>query len=316
MLDYPSLAAVAAVAREGSFEKAAAALGVTPSAVSQRVKGLEERLGAILLTRGSPCRATDIGSKLCAHVEQVRLLESEVTADLPGLSGEGSGLTTMRIAVNADSVSTWFPRAAAQFVGESGALLDIVMEDEAHTASRLRSGEVLAAVTADPAPVVGCRTYPLGAIVYAAVASPAFMARFFPDGTDARGLQQAPMLRFDRRDELQARWVREAWGMQISPPVHWTPSTQGMLDMTLAGLGWSMAPETLAGEHLAAGRLVELPPHLRIPVALYWQRTRLAARLLDRLTQAVRATSLLELAPAGGPRSMHADDRDDERKRR
>lgn len=76
MLDYLSLAAVAAVAREGSFEKAALRLGVTPSAVSQRIKGLEDRLGAILLVRGSPCRPTEIGARLCAHVEQVRCLKA------------------------------------------------------------------------------------------------------------------------------------------------------------------------------------------------------------------------------------------------
>jgi LysR family transcriptional regulator (chromosome initiation inhibitor) len=300
MFDYASLAALAAVAREGSFEKAAAALGVTPSAVSQRVKGLEERVGAILLTRGAPCQATQIGAKLCAHVEQVRLLESEVVHDLPGLAGPAPGPATIRVAVNADSVSTWFPRAAALFAAQTGAMLDLVLEDEAHTADRLRSGEVMAAVTADPAPVAGCKTYPLGVLDYAAVASPAFVTRVFPDGVDAEGLATAPILRFDRRDQLQARWAREAWGAAIRPPTHWTPSTPGMLDMTLAGLGWAMTPVVLAAPHLAAGRLVELPPRLRIGVTLYWQRTRLAARLLDHLTQAVRSTGADALARVEG----------------
>lgn len=288
MLDYPSLAALAAVAREGSFEKAAAALGVTPSAVSQRVKGLEERVGAILLTRGAPCRPTEVGAKLCAHVEQVRLLEGEVTRDLPGLAGPATATSTVRVAVNADSLGTWFPEAAAWFAAETGAMLDLVLEDEAHTADRLRSGEVLAAVTADPTPVPGCKTYPLGAMDYAAVASPAFMARFFADGVGPDSLKAAPMLRFDRRDQLQARWAMDAWGLKIAPPTHWTPSTPGMLDMTLAGLGWATTPVPLAAPLIAEGRLVELPPHRRIAVTLYWQRTRLTARLLDQLTQAVR----------------------------
>lgn len=288
MLDYLSLAAVAAVAREGSFEKAAVGLGVTPSAVSQRIKGLEDRLGAILLVRGSPCRPTEIGARLCAHVEQVRLLESEVIDTLPGLSTRAAGPATLRVAVNADSVSTWFPKAAATFADETGGLLDLVLDDEAHTAERLRTGDVLAAVTADPSPVVGCKIHPLGQIEYIAVATAGFAARHFPTGVDGPSLQQAPMLRFDRRDDLQFRWVREAWDMTITPPIHWTPSTQGMLDMTLAGLGWSMAPVMLAATLIAEGRLVELAPHKRIGVTLYWQRTRLAAQLLDRLTQAVR----------------------------
>ncbi|MBI1686929.1 LysR family transcriptional regulator ArgP [Caulobacter hibisci] len=302
MLDYPSLAALAAVAREGSFEKAAAALGVTPSAVSQRVKGLEERLGAILLTRGVPCRPTEIGAKLCAHVEQVRLLEGEVVADLPGLAGPAVGPSTIRVAVNADSVSTWFPKAAARFAAETGAMLDLVLEDEAHTADRLRSGEVLAAVTADPTPVAGCKTYPLGAIPYLAVATPDFMDRFFAGGVDAASLQTAPMLRFDRRDGLQARWARDAWNTPLAPPTHWTPSTQGMLDMTLAGLGWAMTPRPLAAPYLAVGRLVELPPRRPLAVTLYWQRTRLSARLLDRLTQAVRTTAAEVLEAAESPK--------------
>ncbi len=297
MLDYTSLAAVAAVAREGSFDKAAAVLGVTPSAVSQRIKGLEERVGAILLTRGVPCRATEIGAKLCAHVEQVRLLEDEVIGDLPGLAGPALQPSTVRVAVNADSVSTWFPQAAALFAAETGAMLDLVLEDEAHTADRLRSGEVLAAVTADPSPVSGCKTYPLGAIDYAAVASPAFLARFFTKGVGADSLRAAPILRFDRRDQLQARWAREAWGVEISPPTHWAPSTPGMLDMTLAGLGWAMTPRALATPHLAAGRLVELPPERGISVSLYWQRTRLSARLLDKLTQAIRTAAASALTP-------------------
>lgn len=307
MLDYASLAAVAAVAREGSFEKAAAVLGVTPSAVSQRVKGLEERVGAILLTRGVPCRPTQIGAKLCAHVEQVRLLEGEVVQDLPGLAGPAPEPPTIRVAVNADSVSTWFPAAAALFAADTGAMLDLVLEDEAHTADRLRSGEVIAAVTADPAPVPGCKTYPLGAFDYVAVASPAFLARFFPDGVDPERLAMAPILRFDRRDQLQARWAWEAWNVRIRPPTHWTPSTPGMLDMTLAGLGWATTPVMLAAPHLASGRLVELPPHVRIAVTLYWQRTRLTARLLDRLTHAVRSTAANALARIDGEAASARD---------
>jgi len=297
MLDYRSLAAVAAVAREGSFEKAALGLGVTPSAVSQRIKGLEDRLGAILLVRGSPCRPTEIGARLCAHVEQVRLLEGEVIDSLPGLTTRAAGPATLRVAVNADSVSTWFPKAAARFGDETGGLLDLVLDDEAHTAERLRTGDVLAAVTADPTPVVGCKINPLGRIEYVAVAAAGFAARHFFMGVNGQSLQQAPMLRFDRRDDLQSRWAREAWETTIAPPTHWTPSTQGMLDMTLVGLGWSMAPVMLAAPLIAEGRLIELAPRKRIAVTLYWQRTRLAARLLDQLTHAVRGVAAAALKP-------------------
>jgi LysR family transcriptional regulator (chromosome initiation inhibitor) len=291
MLDYPSLAALAAVVREGSFERAAAVLGVTPSAVSQRVRGLEERLGAVLVVRGQPPMATEAGARLCAHADRVRLLEGELAALLPAIAAGPHGApggVTIPVAVNADSLGTWFLPAAARFAERTGALVDLVLDHEGHTARRLRSGAVLAAVTTDPAPVQGCRTVRLGALRYASVASPAYLRRHLPGGADAAALARAPMLRFDRRDALQARWAHAALGIAaLDAPVHWVPSTQGFVDGALAGLGWSMNPLALVQPHLAAGRLVELVPGARLDVALHWQHARLGARLLDALTQEV-----------------------------
>lgn len=307
MLDYPALAAVAAVIREGSFERAATALAVTPSAVSQRVRGLEERLGAVLIVRGQLCAATPVGAKLCAHVERVRLLEGEVVAELPALADAGrrqDGLPRIRMAVNADSLGSWFPPAAAAFAEATGALLDLVLDDEGHTADRLRSGEVLAAVTSDPAPVQGCRIRPLGALRYAATASPAFLARHFPQGVDAASLGRAPVLRFDPRDRLQARWMLETVGTELAAPTHQAPSTQAFVDLALAGLGWCMNPLLLVEPMLAKGRLAELLPGRRLDVPLYWQHARVGARLLDVLTRAVvdaARRQLVQPAPASRP---------------
>ena len=300
MLDYPSLAAVAAVVREGSFERAAAALGVTPSAVSQRVRGLEERLGAVLVLRGQPCRATAPGALICAHVERVGLLEGERAAALPGLAGAGrAGPATVRVAVNADSLGTWFPPAAAAFAAASGALLDLVLDGEGRTAERLRSGEVLAAVTAEPLPVQGCRTVPLGALRYAATASPAFVRRHFPRGPTPEAFARAPALRFDRGDGLQARWLRAAAGLEIDAPTHWLPSTQGFVDAAVAGLGWGMNPLALVEGHLAEGRLVELSPGHRLDVSLHWQHARIGAPLLGEFTRHVVSAARRGLVPAG-----------------
>lgn len=286
MLDYPSLEAVAAIVREGSFERAAAALHITPSAVSQRVRGLEERLGAILIVRGQPCRATDVGAQLCAHVDRVRLLEADMAPLLGSVRDEEA--LTLRVAVNSDSLATWFPPAAAAFARETGMLLDLTLDDEKHTADRLRSGEVMAAVTAVSDPVQGCRTMSLGSLRYMACASPDFMARYFPDGVDRDSLARAPHICFDRRDALQRRWAEAAHGAEPGEAIHWVPSTQGFVDMTLAGLAWSMHPEVLAAPHIAAGRLVELPPGKRIDIDLYWMAARLHATPLASLTAAVR----------------------------
>lgn len=289
MMDYPSLVAVSAVIREGSFERAANALGITPSAISQRVRGLEERLGAILVIRGQPCMPTELGSTLCAHLDRVQLLEADLA---PSLTGNAAGPPlTLKIAVNADSLATWFPQAIAAFGRRTGIALDLALDDEAHTADRLRSGEVLAAVTADPEPVQGCKTVALGVLRYAACASPDYMAQYFRDGVTSTTLTRAPCLRFDRRDVLQARWASRAHGFDLVAPTHWIPSTQGFIDLALAGLAWGLQPLPLATAHIAAGRLIELPPGLRIDVKLYWTVARLHAASLRQLTEAVRAAA-------------------------
>jgi LysR family transcriptional regulator (chromosome initiation inhibitor) len=113
---------------------------------------------------------------------------------------------------------------------------------------------------------------------------------------DAAALARAPMLRFDRRDGLQARWAREALGVvALEAPTHWVPSTQGFVDAALAGLGWGMNPLPMVEAHLGAGRLVELVPGRRLDVALHWQCARLGARLLDCLTREVAAVARREL---------------------
>ncbi len=74
MFDYPQLTALAAVHRRGSFDLAAASLNLTPSAISQRVKALEERVGTLLIKRGQPCLATEAGLRLIRHLDEVHFL--------------------------------------------------------------------------------------------------------------------------------------------------------------------------------------------------------------------------------------------------
>lgn len=297
VLDYPSLAAVAAVVREGSFERAAERLGVTPSAISQRVRALEERLGSIVIVRGQPCRATELGRRLCAHVDQVQLLEADLAPAL-SLSGKPDMPVTLRVAVNSDSMATWFPEAAADFARATGFLLDFIIEDEDLTADRLRAGEVSGAVSADPGAVQGCRTIELGSLEYLACCSPDFAARYFPDGVTEHALRQAPCLRFERRDGLQARWANEALGVHLNAPMHWVPSSFGFLNCTLAGMAWGMQPVMLARSRIAEGLLVELVPDTPIAVKLYWTVTRLHATPLRVLSDAVRHAAVRCLAQA------------------
>ncbi len=293
MLDYSSLRAVALVARTGSFEKAAQAMHVTPSAVSQRIKQLEERMGVVLIVRGNPCVATEKAEWLCRHMDHVGMLESELFQRLPALADSGVARepVTLNIATNADSLGTWFLDAVSKFTGGSDYLVNIAVDDQDHTVEWLRAGRVLAAVTAHDKPVQGCRVTPLGVLRYHATASPDFMARHFAEGVTSASLSRAPGLTFNQKDRLQANWIRKVLGKDVSYPTHWLPSTDGFVKASLAGMGWGLNPVQLVAEHLTAERLVEVVPGTPLDTPLYWQVNRLAAERLKGLTDAVVGTA-------------------------
>lgn len=295
MLDYAGLRAVAMVVQTGSFEKAALALNVTPSAVSQRVKQMEERLGAVLVVRGAPCTATEQGEWLCRHMEQVGMLEAELSRRLPvlagGQAGEGAEPVTLHVTTNADSLGTWFLTAASRFATQSGHLLKIEVDDQDHTAEWLQRGRVLAAVTGHGKPVHGCKVIPLGSLRYHATASPDFMARHFAGGVSLAAFRTAPALTFNQKDRLQEDWLKQVFGKSPPHPTHWLPSSQGFVEASLAGMGWGMNPAPLVKTHLGEGRLQELVPGTHLDVPLYWQVNRLAAEQLPELTRAVVAAA-------------------------
>lgn len=281
MLDYPNLAALAAVHRRGSFDLAAAQLGLTPSAVSQRIKALEDRIGALLILRGQPCRATEMGLRLIQHHDEVMLLEAALPLPDPRP-------TTVRIAVNADSLATWVIPALA---ATEGLLFDIVIDDQDVSQEWLRRGEVAAAITSHPGPLQGCDTHPLGHLRYLATASPGFIARWLPEGPDRISMARAPALTFSDNDRLQTDWLAKNIGGGLAFPTHRIASSQGFVDAALAGLGWGMNPAPLVVGYLAAGRLVELIPGTPLDIALHWQFARRTAPALEPLTRALRTAA-------------------------
>ena len=290
MLDYAGLEALAAVLREGSFDRAARKLHVTPSAISQRIKLLEERLGQVLVMRGAPCTGPEAGRRLCLHVEQVALLENELRRNNPELVPEGQvARPTLKLAVNADSLNSWFVDAMAAFTQEGNELLDISIDDQDHTAKRIKDGAVMAAVTASSSHITGCNIWPLANMQYVAAASPAFIARYFgAQGINAQTLSQAPVLTYDRKDAMQDKWLhQQGVSARHAPPRHWVPSAHAFVRACEAGVAWGMHPTVLIREHLANGSLVELLPGSGIPVPLYWAHARNAQTGLERLTQCV-----------------------------
>lgn len=294
-LDRAQLATLSAILRLGSFEAAAAELGLTQSAVSQRLRALEERIGTPLVRRGPPARPTDTGARLARHADEVALLEAETLRHLGHAPSPGQ----IRIAVNADSLATWVPAALARAQEDMpGTTFQVEMDDQDHSARWLREGWVSAAITASTAPLPGCDAFPLGLLRYHAVASPAFRARHFPQGVTAEALARAPMLVFNEKDALQSGWLaRQPGGAGLHPPAHRLPSTEGFTLAALAGLGWGMNPEALVAPHLASGALVDLVPGATLDTPLCWQVSRLLAPALAPLTRALRQGAGAALRP-------------------
>lgn len=279
-IDSGQLATFAAIVEEGSFDAAARKLNVTPSAVSQRMKALESRIGQVLVRRTKPCTATEAGQALIRLARQVSLLETEAIATVRG-AADGERVP---IAVNADSLAGWFLPALTAMPAEMAVYFDLRAEDQDHSAELLRDGTVLAAVTADPQAVQGCRVQRLGKMRYHAVAAPSYVEKWLADRPLAEALAEAPMIVFNRKDMLQHRFLRSVSRRRLDPPAHYVPSTGPYIEAIRAGLGWGMAESY----YLERGCLVKIDGGRPVDVPLYWQHWKLESRVLDALTTAVR----------------------------
>lgn len=265
----------------GSFESAARALSITPSAVSQRIKLLEQLVGRVLLVRGRPITATDSGRVVMRFARQLELLERDVADEL---APQEHATTVVSVVVNADSLATWFLPAVAALPGIS---LDLVREDQAHSTQLLRAGTVMAAVTSDPTPVQGCTVAALGGMTYRPTASRAFTQRWFATGATRDALTVAPVVVFDRKDDLQDVFLRRAGVEATAPPRHYVPGSTDFLTAVTLGMGWGMLPDEQAAGLVDNGELVTLDGEAeRVP--LYWQQWRSDSTALATVAAAVR----------------------------
>jgi LysR family transcriptional regulator (chromosome initiation inhibitor) len=287
-----------AVLDEGTFEAAAERLHVTPSAVSQRVKALEQRTGRVLVLRSKPVRLTASGEVVVRFGRQLARLEQDAAAEI-GMSG-AAGPTVLPVAVNADSLATWFLPALAETARSCDVCFDLHRDDEDHTALLLRQGRVMAAVTSSPDPVQGCSVRPLGLMTYHAYATPAFVARHLAGGPLAETLAGAPMVVFDRKDDIQDAFLRRiAAGRPTSgQPRHYVPASESYAAAVAAGLGWGMIPEVQAAPYRAAGTLVRLAADQAMDVPLYWQQWKLDSPPLAALAGAVARAAAEALVQA------------------
>ncbi|SBS34713.1 putative HTH-type transcriptional regulator/MT2039 [Marinomonas aquimarina] len=284
-LVHPQLAAFAAVIEEASFDGAAQRLCVTPSAISQRVKALEDRLGQVLIVRQPPCRPTEAGQTLLRKVLPMLALEAEAFADFQLDQPAQMAQRRLKIAVNDDSLETWLLPALADLSQQFGYLFDVVVDDQDHSLSLLRDGSVIGAVTSEGKAVQGCDIHPLGIMRYHAIASAQFKARYFAQGLTAESLKAAPMLVFNRKDELQNRFIQAAVGQALQPPTHYIPTSKGFVEAAALNLGWCMVPECMIQDALAEQRIVLLAPDITVDIALYWQHASIRSTTLANLTR-------------------------------
>lgn len=298
MMDYKLLQALACVVEQGGFERAARLMGLSQSAVSQRIKLLEARVGAPVLLRASPPTPTETGQRLLNHVQQVRLLEQDLQRDVP-MQGEDAPPPRLRLALNADSLATWWAAAVAELCREQGLLLDLLVDDQDVGLRRMRAGEVVGCVCATERPVAGARVLPLGAMRYLAVASPGFVEQHFAAGVTARALRNAPGVVFGPDDQLQHRFLGSC-GFAAEFPHHLCPSSEGFVRLLSEGMGWGMVPALQVQQELAGGLLCELLPGRHVDVPLYWHYWRNGGQLLERLTRQLQqqAPRLLSPLPA------------------
>ncbi len=287
-MDAEHLRTLTAVVDAGSFEGAADDLSITPSAVSQRIRALEVRLGRPVVVRGRPTVPTEAGAVLLRLARQVDLLERDALAEL----GVGGGSRRISLVINSDSLATWALPALAAVAREHPVEYEIRREDQDHSAAALREGTAVAAVTSLGTPIPGCRVRRLGSMRYRPMATPAYVARWFPDGATADALASAPVVVFDRTDDLQFRWLRQRSRRPLAPPVHYVPESTTYANAVRLGLGWGMVPDAQADPGL-----VELTPGGAIGVPLFWQQWRLDSPVLTALADALAAA-----CPSRGPR--------------
>ncbi len=283
--DYDSLAVLAAVVRTGSFETAAKSLNVTQSAISQRIKQLEEKVGSILIIRGKPCVATEDGRLLCQHVEQVTLLRHEVSKQLSGPDDASSA--TVRIAVNSDSLATWFPRVVGRAADELNLHLEIVPDDQDFTKGLLRSGDASAVITSSDTPMPGCNMFGLGEMEYRAVASASYVRRYLAGGATLSSLASSPSIRFDLKDTLPHQWLEVAFEGSAVLSSHFIPSYEGHLLCCRQGIGWALMPSESVAGLLETGELVEIVPSARVRIPLFWHTRSQSSKILQALSEIV-----------------------------
>ena len=267
-LDYRALAVLDAVASQGSFEKAALALGISQSAVSQRIKALEDASGRLLIVRGQPAVPTGLGQRLVSHHRNVKLMEAALDIDL----GNKVSMPEIALAVDAASLATWFPMSLQPLLSPPRCQLKVQQATQQMALHLVQEGSVfgcIAAAEEQPSPHAnGPEITPLGKLRYVCVATPLFAGHWFGDGFSADAVQLAPAV--VGQHSLLARFLAEQLDLHAPFPHHRLPVAAARRACIEDGLAYGLMPQRLAAPSLATDRLLDLAPGSTVDVPLHW----------------------------------------------
>lgn len=286
MLDYKLLHALSVVVDEQNFDKAASVLSITQSAVSQRIKSLEQTIGQPVLVRAQPLIATAIGKKLLGHYQQVKLLEQDI---LPDISGSNNNETiTASIASNADSLATWLITAIGDVSHHYNVAVNFRLSDENRTINYLKDGEVFGAISTHDSALPGCTLEKLGDMQYLLVAAPNFVEHYFPDGINEQALARAPTVAYDQKDDMHIKYIENVFGLKVGAyPCHTVRSSEAFVGFAKQGLAYCLIPKLQIQDELNSGKLIDLMPENTIIRTLYWHHWVLLKGVFKQLSLAI-----------------------------
>ncbi len=267
MLDRQQLETFATVVQHKHFRRAAAALNISPGAVSQRIKALEESVGAMLLMREPTIVPTQAGDAILRYIMAVRLLEYDA---LQRIKPDRFPPMDFAIAVNADSLATWFEPVAWQLARQHVSL-EIIVDDQDHTLTSLARGDVKGCISTQRQPLPGFVAEFVGGMRYRCVAPPEFAGRHFANGFMLADALKVTAILFNRKDALHDSFLKSFFGVAVGKYVkHYFPSPGALLNGILNGLGYGLVPAMQADPLIASGQLVDLAPEQSLVVDLYW----------------------------------------------
>jgi LysR family transcriptional regulator, chromosome initiation inhibitor len=267
--DYKLLAALANIIEYQSFELAANKLHISQSAISQRIKNLEEAIGQPVLIRHQPIELTEAGKHLVAHYKKVQQLENELSPSLSSHSPKQP--LKVSLAVNADSIATWFLHTITPVLKKYHVELNLIIEHEERTLEKLKTGEAIGAVSVIEQPLKGYRAFQLGDMEYCLVANQQFKNKYFKYGVTNQSLKMAPAISYDHKDDMHKRFIAKHFNLAANEYYcHRVRSSEAFVALAKQGVAYCLLPKLQIKDELNAGELINISPETQLIETLYW----------------------------------------------